>query len=111
MQLEGTGQVLVACASLQSVLSLILAQQHTAPTRSIRHRLSLENMLVDEYPTPSYLADILLMPERWVEVPLRHAIPMQFPRILSADCEMVSWRSGRCMRSLTLNVLSSRQRG
>jgi RNA exonuclease 1 len=58
--------------------------------------LSLEDMIENEYPIPSYMADVFQKPADWVETPqapqpsvLAQPTPDQKPRVYAIDCEMV----------------------
>ena len=56
----------------------------------MRYLLSTEQMIENEYPLPSYVADIFEKPEGWVETPQpSDGNDVSTSRILSLDCEMV----------------------
>lgn len=63
--------------------------------------LTLEQMIENDYPVPSYMADVFTKSEGWVETPelpkasllslLDNQVKMTAPRkIYCIDCEMVS---------------------
>ena len=56
----------------------------------MRYILPIEQMMENEYPIPSYMADVFEKPPGWVETPEQpDGASAQIPRILSMDCEMV----------------------
>lgn len=56
----------------------------------MRYTLSIEQMLENDYPLPSYMADVFEKPPGWVETPEPSGEPStDTPRILAMDCEMV----------------------
>ncbi|THH28479.1 hypothetical protein EUX98_g5697 [Antrodiella citrinella] len=53
-------------------------------------------MLENDYPMPSYVADVFDKPERWVETPrVEDKEPVLKRRILSMDCEMCLTEDGK----------------
>lgn len=46
-------------------------------------------MIENEYPIPSYMADIFQAPKDWIEIPLIE--DEGFPEIYGIDCEMVGF--------------------
>lgn len=53
----------------------------------LQYELSLEQMIENEYPVPSYMADVFQKPAGWIEIPnLKADKP---PKVYSIDCEMV----------------------
>ena len=72
--------------------------------------LSLEQMIENDYPVPSYMADVFQKPPGWVETPeplqltgeQKRSAPKQ--RIYAVDCEMVRWGS----QQLSCYVLTSK---
>ncbi len=58
----------------------------------MRYILTTEQMLENDYPLPSYVADVFEKPIGWVETPQHLDEPTSSnseARILSMDCEMV----------------------
>jgi RNA exonuclease 1 len=58
--------------------------------------LSLEQMIENDYPIPSYMADIFEKPPGWVETPEAHQESIILPpsekqktTVYAIDCEMV----------------------
>jgi RNA exonuclease 1 len=58
--------------------------------------LTLEQMIENEYPIPSHMADVFEKPEGWVETPAPAPEPLlnvgaekAMPTIYAIDCEMV----------------------
>lgn len=57
--------------------------------------LTLEQMIENDYPIPSYMADVFQKPEGWVETPepqmhsLLEKQSTASPKIYAIDCEMV----------------------
>lgn len=73
----------------------------------LRYLLSTEQMLENDYPMPSYVADVFEKPERWFETPhVEDEEPVLKRRILSMDCEMVRY-NGLCLMRNTDHVLVS----
>jgi RNA exonuclease 1 len=67
------------------------------PKDPARFLLTLEQMIENDYPIPSYLADIFEKPTGWVETPQQLSQPLTEPvqgktraKIYAIDCEMVS---------------------
>ena len=60
-----------------------------------RYILSLEQMVENDYPIPSYMADIFQKPQGWVETPeapkesLLSSSPSAKAKVYAIDCEMV----------------------
>ena len=55
-----------------------------------QYKLSVEQMVDNDYPVPSYLADVFEKPPGWVETPQQpDADDSTIPRIYAIDCEMV----------------------
>ena len=61
----------------------------------MRYLLSTEQMIENDYPIPSYLADVFTKTDGWVETPGppentgTASSPDVKPRLYSIDCEMV----------------------
>ena len=56
----------------------------------MRYLLATEHMLENDYPIPSYVADVFQKPDGWVETPqVVDEVPPTKRRILAIDCEMV----------------------
>ena len=58
----------------------------------MRYMLTLEQMIENDYPVPSYMADVFQKPDdEWIETPepSSAAAPSVQPRVYSIDCEMV----------------------
>lgn len=56
-----------------------------------QYLLTLEQMIENDYPIPSYMADVFQKPEGWVETPQQPppADPAVKRPIYAIDCEMV----------------------
>ena len=56
-----------------------------------RYLLTLEQMIENDYPIPSYMADVFEKPPDWMETP--EPKPTEFnsglPKVYAIDCEMV----------------------
>jgi hypothetical protein len=92
---RGKGQVWVVSYPLLPLHVNRRVAEQSGDKDPSRYCLTLEEMIENEYPVPSYMADIFQKPEGWVETPLppptnEDATPKQPSRILSVDCEMVS---------------------
>lgn len=59
----------------------------------MRYLLTTEQMIENDYPLPSYVADTFEKPEGWVETPQpsNESSTDKQPRILAIDCEMVGY--------------------
>jgi RNA exonuclease 1 len=61
----------------------------------LQYMLSLEQMIENDYPVPSYMADVFQKPEGWVETPQPKQLTdeqmknAQKQRVYAVDCEMV----------------------
>lgn len=55
-----------------------------------KYVLSAEEMCNNEYPIPSYMADVSQLGEGWVETPERDGMDDGTASVLALDCEMVS---------------------
>ena len=58
-----------------------------------RYLLTLEQMIENDYPIPSYMADVFEKPPDWVETPEPKATSTGYklghPKVYAIDCEMV----------------------
>lgn len=54
-----------------------------------RYLLTLEQMIENDYPIPSYMADVFEKPLGWVETPEPKATDLAAPKVYAIDCEMV----------------------
>jgi hypothetical protein len=57
-----------------------------------RYLLTLEQMIENDYPIPSYMADVFEKPPDWVETPEPNAATGSkagHPKVYAIDCEMV----------------------
>ncbi|KAI0092376.1 ribonuclease H-like protein [Irpex rosettiformis] len=62
----------------------------------MRYLLTQEQMIENDYPVPSYIADVFEKPEGWRETPeLSSNANSTEPRILSIDCEMCQTEDGK----------------
>lgn len=57
----------------------------------MRYLLTTEQMLENDYPMPSYIAETFEKTEGWVETPQpsEESLAHKSPRIFAIDCEMV----------------------
>ena len=46
-------------------------------------------MIENDYPIPSYMADVFEKPPGWVETPKPEATELGHPKVYAIDCEMV----------------------
>ncbi|KAJ3484088.1 hypothetical protein NLI96_g5876 [Meripilus lineatus] len=71
--------------------------QEKSPSRYV---LSLEDMIENNYPIPSYLADVFEKPPGWVETPKApdsDEPPSAKSRVLAIDCEMCETEEGKVL--------------
>jgi RNA exonuclease 1 len=55
-----------------------------------QYLITLEQMIENDYPIPSYMADVFTKTEGWVEVPEQRDPPVGMRRkVYAIDCEMV----------------------
>ena len=66
-----------------------LAAEHGREKTPMRYVITLEQMVENDYPIPSYIADVFEKSAGWVETPKPVDDAGKYPRILSMDCEMV----------------------
>ncbi|KAF8644810.1 hypothetical protein AX16_008267 [Volvariella volvacea WC 439] len=62
----------------------------------MQYRLTLEQMIENDYPIPSYMADVFEKPEGWIETP-EPAVTQQGEgrKIYAIDCEMCLTEAGK----------------
>ena len=80
-------------------LTSSIAAERTAKRQPSQYLLTVEQMVENDYPVPSYLADVFEKPEGWIET-------LQAPTdakseaqpVLAIDCEMA--RAFRCTSSV-----------
>jgi RNA exonuclease 1 len=74
----------------KSSFILVLAESviNDDPTRYL---LTLEQMIENDYPIPSYMADVFEKPPGWVETPEPNPTEHKSgrPKVYAIDCEMV----------------------
>ncbi|KAI9508061.1 hypothetical protein F5148DRAFT_1284472 [Russula earlei] len=66
-----------------------IAAERTEKKDATRHVLTVEQMVENDYPVPSYLADVFKMPDGWIETPqaTTDAEPAA-QSVYAIDCEM-----------------------
>ena len=76
------------CANHYLLLVLAECISKNDPTRYL---LTLEQMIENDYPIPSYMADVFEKPPDWAEVPEPKATEYKLgrPKVYAIDCEMV----------------------
>jgi len=84
---------------LQAFRSISIAHTGTLlaePNKSdpTQYVLTLEQMIENDYPIPSYMADVFEKPEGWVETPQPAEDETKWnQKIYAIDCEMVRYPS------------------
>jgi RNA exonuclease 1 len=77
---------------------LFVAERSVVARNPAQYMLTLEEMIENEYPIPSYMADIFEKPAGWVETPqptteheslLLPSTNKQQQKVYAVDCEMV----------------------
>ena len=79
------------------LISTFLLAQIIIPAENVnkddptRYLLTLEQMIENDYPIPSYMADVFEKPPGWVEIPEPDATECKWsrPKVYAIDCEMV----------------------
>jgi RNA exonuclease 1 len=57
----------------------------------VHYVLTVEQMIENDYPVPSYLADVFEKPPEWIEIAQQQEVDDEsLPAIYAVDCEMVS---------------------
>ena len=73
-----------------SLWSFICASgERTQNKDPAQYLLTTEQMVENDYPVPSYLADVFQKPEGWIETPQVVADEEGFHLVYAVDCEMV----------------------
>ncbi|KAI0043270.1 ribonuclease H [Auriscalpium vulgare] len=70
-----------------------IASERTVQKDPVHYVLSVEQMIENEYPIPSYMADVFDRPDDWVETP--HQTAEGTPKIYAIDCEMCLSAEGK----------------
>ncbi|KAH7102788.1 hypothetical protein BKA62DRAFT_698831 [Auriculariales sp. MPI-PUGE-AT-0066] len=70
-----------------------LERQNSSSQDPTPYLLTPEQMIENEYPVPSYMADVFTKPLGWVETPLRESGGL--PKVYALDCEMCVTEDGR----------------
>lgn len=77
--------------------NMFFVAERLAGKNPAMYMLTLEQMIENDYPIPSYMADIFQKPEGWVETPepaheslLEDPSKKVQPTIYALDCEMAS---------------------
>jgi RNA exonuclease 1 len=74
----------------------------------MRYLLTLEQMIENDYPVPSYMADAFEKPEGWFETP-EPSDDIANARILAIDCEMVCLQSDGHWNRYLFPIVSNRR--
>ncbi|KAI6021580.1 hypothetical protein BKA83DRAFT_4284172 [Pisolithus microcarpus] len=77
-----------------------LASERAAGKDPSQYVLTLQEMIENDYPIPSYMADVFEKPPGWVETPRSEqdfilSIPAKRPRVYAVDCEMCETEDGK----------------
>ncbi|KAI6001680.1 hypothetical protein F5J12DRAFT_894545 [Pisolithus orientalis] len=77
-----------------------LASERAAGKDPSLYVLTLQEMIENDYPIPSYMADVFEKPPGWVETPRPEhdsilSIPAKRPRVYAVDCEMCMTEDGK----------------
>lgn len=77
-----------------------LASERAAGKDPSQYVLTLQDMIENDYPVPSYMADVFEKPPGWVETPRSEqdsilSIPEKRPRVYAVDCEMCETEDGK----------------
>jgi len=71
------------------LIQLIIAEREHGGS-PLQYILTPEQMMENEYPMPSYIADVFEKPAGWVETPQSKDVSEK-PKVFAIDCEMVSY--------------------
>ena len=75
------------CSSLRSFTCT--AAERTQKKNPAQYLLTIEQMVENDYPVPSYLADVFTKSEGWIETPQVTAEAEGSHTVYAIDCEMV----------------------
>jgi len=68
----------------------VTTAERTAKKDPSQHLLTVEQMVENDYPVPSYLADVFQKSDGWIETPQADAdTEPEFQSVYAIDCEMV----------------------
>ena len=77
---------------MQTIIYLLVLAECVNKNDPTRYLLTLEQMIENDYPIPSYMADIFEKPAEWVETPEPKPTTeykLGHPKVYAIDCEMV----------------------
>ncbi|KAH9958157.1 hypothetical protein BC827DRAFT_1362457 [Russula dissimulans] len=75
-----------------------IAAERTAKKDPSTYLLSTEQMIENDYPVPSYLADVFEKPDGWMETPQADTdTSPEFQSVYAIDCEMCLTADGRAL--------------
>lgn len=76
---------------LSFIVQIIVLAENVFKDDPTRYLLTLEQMIENDYPVPSYMADVFDKPPGWVEIPEPKATEYKWsrPKVYAIDCEMV----------------------
>ncbi|KAI0032017.1 hypothetical protein K488DRAFT_50840 [Vararia minispora EC-137] len=77
------------------ILQRINTERNTAKS-PVQYLLSVEQMINNDYPVPSYMADVFQKPPGWVETPRQPDADIStIPQVYAIDCEMCITEDGK----------------
>lgn len=76
---------------MQIIYLLLVLAECVIKNDPTRYLLTLEQMIENDYPIPSYMADVFEKPPEWLETPEPKATEytLNRPKVYAIDCEMV----------------------
>ncbi|KZS92153.1 hypothetical protein SISNIDRAFT_467013 [Sistotremastrum niveocremeum HHB9708] len=80
-----------------------ISQERNMSSDPSQYCMTVEQMIENDYPVPSYLADVFTPPsDDWVQIPLAKYVGPKRAKIYALDCEMCETEDGRELTSICI---------